>query len=96
VGDRNRKHGGQRYTGDDRCRSSHRDRLTLTGIGTFSVLAGAVAHKLIARAQGGTVELTSGEQAILARLDELTTRLPADDGGPGERHAARLMEESQS
>ncbi len=50
--------------------------LMLTGIGVFALLTGAVSQHFIAsRAIPRAVELSDGEQAIMARLDELAVRL---------------------
>jgi voltage-gated potassium channel len=50
--------------------------LMLTGIGVFSLLTGAISQHFIAsRAIPRAAELSEGEKAIMARLDELTTRL---------------------
>lgn len=54
--------------------------LMLTGIGVFSVLTAAVAQRFVAsrevpEAQARAAALSEGERAIMARLDELSTRL---------------------
>jgi len=50
--------------------------LMLTGIGVFALLTGAVSQHFIAsRAIPRVAELSDGEKAIMARLDELTARL---------------------
>lgn len=50
--------------------------LMLTGIGVFSILTGAVTqHFLTSQRSNQTADLTPGEQAIMARLNELTARL---------------------
>jgi voltage-gated potassium channel len=50
--------------------------LMLTGIGVFALLTGAISQHFIAsRAIPRVAELSEGETAIMARLDELTTRL---------------------
>jgi voltage-gated potassium channel len=54
--------------------------LMLTGIGVFSVLTAAVAQRFVAsrevpRAEAEAERISHGEQAIMARLDELSSRL---------------------
>lgn len=50
--------------------------LMLTGIGVFSILTGAVTqHFFASRPSNRTADLTPGEQAIMARLNELAARL---------------------
>jgi voltage-gated potassium channel len=66
--------------------------LMLTGIGVFSVLTAAIAQRFVAsrevpRAEAEADRISDGEQAIMARLDELSTRLreiePAVGAGRG-------------
>ncbi|MGO9320393.1 MAG: potassium channel family protein [Solirubrobacteraceae bacterium] len=50
--------------------------LMLTGIGVFSIITGAIAqHFLSSSRLDDTEELSHGEKAIMARLDELAGRL---------------------
>jgi voltage-gated potassium channel len=50
--------------------------LMLTGIGVFALLTGAVSqHFITSRPIPRAAELSNGEKAIMARLDELTARL---------------------
>jgi voltage-gated potassium channel len=50
--------------------------LMFTGIGVFSILTGAVSqHFITSRPIPRAAELSHGEKAIMARLDELTERL---------------------
>jgi voltage-gated potassium channel len=54
--------------------------LMLTGIGVFSVLTAAVAQRFVAsravpQAEAEEARISGGERAIIARLDELSTRL---------------------
>jgi voltage-gated potassium channel len=54
--------------------------LMLTGIGVFSVLTAAVAQRFVAsravpEAEAEEARISGGERAIIARLDELSTRL---------------------
>jgi voltage-gated potassium channel len=54
--------------------------LMLTGIGVFSVLTATVAQRFVAsravpEAEAEEARISSGERAIIARLDELSTRL---------------------
>ncbi len=50
--------------------------LMLAGIGLFSILTGAVAQQFLAkRSIGLATELSDGEKAIMARLDDLAARL---------------------
>jgi voltage-gated potassium channel len=54
--------------------------LMLTGIGVFSVLTAAVAQRFVAsravpEAEAEEARISAGEQAIMARLEELSTRL---------------------
>jgi len=56
--------------------------LMLTGIGVFSVLTAAIAQRFVAsrevpEAQAEAARISAGEQAIMARLDELATRVGA-------------------
>jgi voltage-gated potassium channel len=65
--------------------------LMLTGIGVFSVLTAAVAQRFVAsrevpQAQARADRISDGEQAIMARLDELSTHVAQLD--PGTRAAA--------
>jgi hypothetical protein len=54
----------------------------LTGIGVFALLTGAVSQHFIAsRAIPRAAELSDGEKAIMARLDELTVRLAGIETG---------------
>jgi voltage-gated potassium channel len=64
--------------------------LMLTGIGVFSIITAAIAQRFVAsrevpEAQAEAARISAGEQAIMARLDELATRVgaiePAVDGG---------------
>lgn len=58
--------------------------LMLTGIGVFSILTGAVSQHFIAsRPIPRAAELSHGEKAIMARLDELTVRLAGIETGRG-------------
>jgi voltage-gated potassium channel len=65
--------------------------LMLTGIGVFSVITAAIAQRFVAsrevpEAQAEAARISAGEQAIMARLDEISTRVrsiePAVDGAP--------------
>jgi voltage-gated potassium channel len=65
--------------------------LMLTGIGVFSVITAAIAQRFVAsrevpEAQAEAARISAGEQAIMARLDELAARVgavgPAIDGAP--------------
>lgn len=50
--------------------------LMLTGIGVFALLTGAISqHFITSRPTPRVAELSDGEKAIIARLDELTERL---------------------
>jgi voltage-gated potassium channel len=50
--------------------------LMLTGIGVFSIMTAAIAQRFLSsRRLDGLEELTHGERAIMARLDELAARL---------------------
>jgi voltage-gated potassium channel len=50
--------------------------LMLGGIGTFSLITGALAQRfLAANPTRAIIDLTDGERAILSKLDELTGRL---------------------
>ncbi|HEX3909265.1 MAG TPA: potassium channel family protein [Solirubrobacteraceae bacterium] len=54
--------------------------LMLTGIGVFAVLTAAVAQRFVAsreepQAAAEAARISEGEQAIMARLDEISTRL---------------------
>jgi voltage-gated potassium channel len=54
--------------------------LMLTGIGVFAVLTAAIAQRFVASREEPQVEaqaerISDGEEAIMARLDELSTRL---------------------
>ena len=50
--------------------------LMLTGIGVFSIMTGAVAQRFISSTRlAATEELSRGEEAIMARLDELAGRI---------------------
>jgi voltage-gated potassium channel len=54
--------------------------LMLTGIGVFSVLTAAIAQRFVAsrevpEAQAEAARISAGEQAIMARLDELSARV---------------------
>jgi voltage-gated potassium channel len=65
--------------------------LMLTGIGVFSVITAAIAQRFVAsrevpEAQAEAALISAGEQAIIVRLDELSTRVraiePAVGGAP--------------
>jgi hypothetical protein len=52
----------------------------LTGIGVFSVLTAAIAQRFVAsrevpEAQAEAARISAGEQAIMARLDDLSARV---------------------
>jgi voltage-gated potassium channel len=54
--------------------------LMLTGIGVFAVLTAAIAQRFVAsrevpEARAEAARISAGEQAIIARLDELSTRM---------------------
>jgi voltage-gated potassium channel len=54
--------------------------LMLTGIGVFAVLTAAIAQRFVAsrevpEAQAEAARISAGEQAIMGRLEELSTRL---------------------
>jgi voltage-gated potassium channel len=54
--------------------------LMLTGIGVFSVLTAAIAQRFVAsrevpEAQAEAARISAGEQAIMARLDDLSVRV---------------------
>jgi voltage-gated potassium channel len=56
--------------------------LMLTGIGVFSVITAAIAQRFVAsrevpEARAEAARISAGEQAIIARLDELATRVGA-------------------
>lgn len=57
--------------------------LMLAGIGLFSILTGAVAqHFLASRSMGLATELSDGEKAIMARLDDLAAGLEGFEPAP--------------
>jgi voltage-gated potassium channel len=56
--------------------------LMLTGIAVFSVITAAIAQRFVAsrevpEAQAEAARISAGEQAIMARLDEISTRVRA-------------------
>src|ERR1700728_1488435 len=62
--------------------------LMLTGIGVFSVITAAIAQRFVAsrevpEAQAEAALIGAGEQAIMARLDEISTRLGAIEPAVG-------------
>jgi voltage-gated potassium channel len=69
--------------------------LMLTGIGVFALLTGAVSQHFIAsRAIPRVAELSEGEKAIMARLDELAVRLAGIERGRSEGTADAMSEPS--
>jgi voltage-gated potassium channel len=62
--------------------------LMLTGIGVFSVLTAAIAQRFVAsrevpEAQAEEARISAGEHAIMARLEELSTRVGAIEPAVG-------------
>jgi voltage-gated potassium channel len=70
--------------------------LMLTGIGVFSIMTAAIAQHFLSSSQLDSTEaLSRGERAIMARLDELASRLQgieaAQIGVASNNGSARLM-----
>jgi voltage-gated potassium channel len=63
--------------------------LMLTGIGVFSVITAAIAQRFVAsrevpEAQAEAARISAGEQAIMERLDEISTRVRAIEPAVGD------------